>query len=102
MIGCPVATVTTIILIGGDHARASSLAEGTDKQSVRNMTATTTAEYCDSLSSHTRQFFCQFSVLLTFPICIFLLPFLCVLPSLLSHNFQHMDLLRFQAGGHRR
>ena len=44
--------------------------------------------------------------LLTFPICIFLLAFLCVLPSLLSLllslNFQNMDPLRFQAGGRRR
>jgi len=44
--------------------------------------------------------------LLAFPICIFLLPFLCVLPSLLplllSLTFQNMDPLRFQAGGRRR
>ena len=36
----------------------------------------------------------------------FLLPFLCVIPSLLSLllslTFQNMDPLRFQAGGHRR
>jgi len=32
----------------------------------------------------------------------FLVPFLCVLPSLLSLTFQNMDPLRFQAGGRRR
>jgi len=32
-------------------------------------------------------------------VVFFLLPFLCVLPSLLSLTFQKMDLLRFQAGG---
>ena len=40
------------------------------------------------------------------PICIFLLPFLCVLPFLLSLllslTFQNMDPLCFQAGGRRR
>jgi len=44
--------------------------------------------------------------LLTFPICIFLLPFLCVLPFLLSLllslTVQNIDPLRFQAGGRRR
>ena len=39
---------------------------------------------------------------LPFLVVFFLLPFLCVLPSILSLTFQNMDLLRFQAGGRRR
>jgi len=45
-------------------------------------------------------------ILVTFPILFFLLPFLCILPFLLSLllslTFQNMDTLRFQAGGRRR
>jgi len=100
MIDCPVATVTTIILIGSDHARGSLLVEGAEY--VQNVTTTTTAVYCDSYLVIHGSSFVTFLFLLTFPICIFLLPFLCVLPSLLSRNFQNMDLLRFQAGGYRR
>ena len=39
---------------------------------------------------------------LPFLFVFFLLPFLCVLPSLLSLTFENMDPLRFQAGGRRR
>ena len=39
---------------------------------------------------------------LPFLFVFFLVPFLCVLPSLLSLTFQSMDPLRFQAGGRRR
>ena len=49
---------------------------------------------------------CGLFVFLPFLFVFFLLPFLCVLPSLLflllSLTFQNIDPLRFQAGGRRR
>jgi len=50
--------------------------------------------------------FVLFVFCLPFLFVFFLLPFLCILPSLLalfqSLTFQNMDPLHFQAGGHRR
>ena len=66
---------------------------------------------CDSLVDFGAVYVCVWLIriicfCLLFLFAFFLLPFLCVLPSLLSLllslTFQNMDPLRFQAGGRRR